>query len=280
MLYVIHIQRKHKHFVVSSFDQRLLTFVSVISPPWRTLLHANVQSDLFVVFRTGEYRNQSLSENRLLIFEELVERCCQFNWSSFQTNKWVIWIFVKTRWTVWNTVNPVDSMVVLRTVSNCDEPIVYLATLFWKNLFTPFFQIILLSLLFIRFFLNNYCIENQGFIGEIYRFVILTPVVNVLTEGSLFLWLLLNVSINPKAFFTLRSPILNRLGEMSYGIYMYQMLVIFAVVLVFKKIMLQMDPSVSSVFFYILVTLGVIGVSFLSKRYFEDWFLKFKKKFE
>jgi peptidoglycan/LPS O-acetylase OafA/YrhL len=146
--------------------------------------------------------------------------------------------------------------------------------------FTPIFQVFMLSLLFIRLFLHGYCVDNQGIIGSVYHFFVLTPVLSFLTEGSLFLWLLLNVSINPRAFFKLQSPTLNRLGEMSYGIYMYQMLVIFGVVLVFKKTMLTMDASLSSVFFYVVVTFSVVAVSFLSKRYFEDRFLRLKKRFE
>jgi peptidoglycan/LPS O-acetylase OafA/YrhL len=146
--------------------------------------------------------------------------------------------------------------------------------------FTPFFQIIMLSLLVIRLFLHNYCIDNQEFIGDIYKFFVLTPVVGFFTEGVLFLWLLLNVAINPRAFFTLKNPLLDRLGEMSYGIYMYQMLVIFAVVLVFKKWMLQMTPFISSLFFYVVVTVSVIAVAGLSKRFFEDRFLRLKKRFE
>ncbi len=154
------------------------------------------------------------------------------------------------------------------------------ATLEKAFFFTPFFQVLLFALLIIRFFFNNYCVDNQGIIGLIYRGFVLTPVVNIFTEGALFLWLLLNVSINPRAFFKLKNPMLNKLGEMSYGIYMYQMLVIFAVVLGFKKIMLKMTPSVSTAFFYVLVTIGVIGISWLSKRYFEDRFLALKERFE
>ncbi len=146
--------------------------------------------------------------------------------------------------------------------------------------FNPIFQVLLFVLLTVRFFFNNYCVDNQGIIGFFYRGFVLTPVVNVFTEGVLFLWLLLNVSINPRAFFKLQNPILNRLGEMSYGIYMYQMLVIFAVVLGFKKTMLKMTPSVSTAFFYVLVTIGVISISWLSKRYFEDRFLRLKKRFD
>jgi peptidoglycan/LPS O-acetylase OafA/YrhL len=115
--------------------------------------------------------------------------------------------------------------------------------------FTPIFQVLMLSLLFIRLFFHNYCVDNTTLIGTTYRFFVFTPVIGVFTEGVLFLWLLLNVSVNPRAFFKLQNPLLDRLGEMSYGIYMYQMLVIFAVVLVFKKIMLQIPPPLSSLFF-------------------------------
>ena len=145
--------------------------------------------------------------------------------------------------------------------------------------FTPIFQVLMLSLLFIRLLFHNYCVDNATLVGITYRFFVFTPVISVFTEGVLFLWLLLNVSVNPRAFFKLQNPLLDRLGEMSYGIYMYQMLVIFAVVLVFKKWMLQMTPPLSSLFFYITVTISVILVSSLSKRFFEDRFLALKKRF-
>ncbi len=146
--------------------------------------------------------------------------------------------------------------------------------------FKPIAQILFLSLLFIRLFCHDYCIENQI---VIYQFIFGTPILGAYTEGVLFLWLILNVSLNPKALFKLTHPILEKLGEISYGIYMYQMLVIFATVLIFKKIMVAMTPSfipsgVSFVFFYVLASVGVIGIAALSKRYFEDWFLKLKDK--
>lgn len=139
--------------------------------------------------------------------------------------------------------------------------------------FKPIAQILFLSLLFIRLFCHNYCIENQI---VIYQLIFETPILGTYTEGVLFLWLILNVSLNPKAFFKLTHPILEKLGEISYGIYMYQMLVIFATVLIFKKIMVTMTPSVSFVFFYVLASVSVIGIAALSKRYFENRFLKIK----
>ncbi len=143
--------------------------------------------------------------------------------------------------------------------------------------FKPIFQVSFLTILFLRFFFHGYFLENQFII---YKIFFLTPVLGTYTEGGLFLWLILNVSVNPKPLFRLNNPFLEKLGEISYGIYMYQMLVIFGVILVFKKWLMQMSPTLSFIFFYIVVTFGVISVSRLSKRYFEDWFLAFKSKFE
>ena len=142
--------------------------------------------------------------------------------------------------------------------------------------FQPLFQMLFLSLLFSRLFFHNYFTENTNIL---YKIFFQTPVLNVFTEGGLFLWLILNVAINPRALFKLKNPILEKLGEISYGIYMYQMLVIFATVLFFKKMMLPMSPWVQTVFFYTVVSVGVLGISGLSKRYFEDYFLRFKRKY-
>lgn len=143
-------------------------------------------------------------------------------------------------------------------------------------LFKPITQFIFLSVLLIHLMFHNYCLENQI---VVYQWLFQTPVLGGYTEGVLFLWLILNVSLNPKAFFKLTHPILERLGAISYGIYMYQMLVIFATVLIFKRMMLTMHPFVSTFFFYLLASGGVIGIAALSKKYFEDWFLRLKHKF-
>ncbi len=144
-------------------------------------------------------------------------------------------------------------------------------------IFKPIFQVLFLTILFLRFFFHGYFFESQFII---YKIFFLTPVLGIYTEGVLFLWLILNVSVNPKPLFKLNNAFLEKLGEISYGIYMYQMLVIFGVVLIFKKWMMNISPTLSTAFFYIVVTFGVISVSWLSKRYFEDWFLKFKTRFE
>ena len=140
-------------------------------------------------------------------------------------------------------------------------------------IFKPSVQVIVLLVLIVRLFFHQYCMDNQSIV---YAFFFNMPIWGVYTEGVLFLWLILNVSLNPRAFFKLTHPILDKLGEISYGIYMYQMLVIFGTVLIFKKMMLSSGLVLSTLFFYSFTSCAIIGISWLSKRYFEDIFLRFR----
>jgi peptidoglycan/LPS O-acetylase OafA/YrhL len=136
-------------------------------------------------------------------------------------------------------------------------------------------QIVLLTVILLRLFFHNSLINN-----DLYIIFFNTSVVTGIVEGLLFLWLILNVSVNPKTITKLQNRWLDFLGEISYGIYMYQMLVIFASVLVLKKILLAAPPSISTLIFYVFISIAIISISWLSKRFFEDWFLKLKDRFD
>jgi peptidoglycan/LPS O-acetylase OafA/YrhL len=136
-------------------------------------------------------------------------------------------------------------------------------------------QIVLLAVILIRLFLHNSLINNG-----LYEIFFNTPILTGIIEGLLFLWLILNVSVNPKTITKLQHRWLDFLGEISYGIYMYQMLVIFASVLILKKILIASTPTVSTLIFYVFISVAIISISWFSKRFFEDWFLKLKDKFD
>lgn len=138
-------------------------------------------------------------------------------------------------------------------------------------LFNNISQVILYSLIVVRLFFHIYCVENHFFI---YKILFQIPILGSYTEGVLFLWLIVNTSLNPKSFLKLKHPVLEKLGDISYGVYMYQMLVIFGCVLLLKKVLLTSAPSVSSLIFYICIITGVLTISGISKRYFENYFLK------
>ena len=59
--------------------------------------------------------------------------------------------------------------------------------------------------------------------------------IETIFSGVMFGWLIVNVSVNPKRLINLESPILNYLGKISYGIYMYHSIAIYIVSFIFIK---------------------------------------------
>jgi len=106
-----------------------------------------------------------------------------------------------------------------------------------------------------------------------------TPIVSGVIRAVLFCWLIINVSVNSGSLLKLENRVLDYLGKISYGIYMYQMCIIFGVVLVFKKLHFGNDYLSMIIYNFIVVAL-LVGLAALSKHFFEDYFLRLKHKFE
>jgi len=58
------------------------------------------------------------------------------------------------------------------------------------------------------------------------------------------------------------------------------MLTIFAIIQLLKKYLIDLNPYLSGILFYILVTVGVIIISSISKYAFENYFLNLKSKLD
>ncbi|MBA2611342.1 MAG: acyltransferase [Bacteroidetes bacterium] len=101
-----------------------------------------------------------------------------------------------------------------------------------------------------------------------------------LIHSVLFLIIILNVSLNPSSKIKIENKFFVFLGNISYGIYMYHLMVVAAFIGVLKKMGFTVDNSIPS---QLLVYIGATGCSilaaWLSYRYFESWFLKLKHKF-
>ena len=108
-------------------------------------------------------------------------------------------------------------------------------------------------------------------------FVFNTPLFSSFILDFIFLWMILNLSLNKNHIFNFNNSILNFLGNISYGIYMYHMLVIFLVVLLFSNFLNTISGIYSTLLFYFITTILVLFVSYMSKILFEDKFLKLKK---
>ena len=142
-------------------------------------------------------------------------------------------------------------------------------------LFSRLSQFLLIIFVLLRIFAFKLLVAQS----VVFNFLFTTPVISQLVIMIIFAWLIINISLNPKSIVRLDNKILNFLGNISYGIYMYHMLVIFGIVVFFKQYLLIMNSFPSSIIFYLLITTLVIIVSYLSKRFFEDYFLSFKKSF-
>jgi len=100
-----------------------------------------------------------------------------------------------------------------------------------------------------------------------------------LFELILFNLLIVNLANDNKL--NIKSRILNYIGKISYGIYMYHMIVLNLVLFIFLKI--QNSISLNNWVIILLINissiLGTILISHLSFRYFESFFLPLKKRF-
>ncbi len=142
-----------------------------------------------------------------------------------------------------------------------------------QKLFSINMQIFLISLILFRFLGYHFILRNI-LLNEVHLFFI------NLFFNYLFLWLIINISLNSNSIIKLNQKWLIQLGDFSYGIYMYHMLVVFTVILLFKNIFNEMNNYLSSILFYTIIISFTILVSFFSKRYFEDYFLNLKNKFK
>ncbi|MBL7942086.1 MAG: acyltransferase [Flavobacteriales bacterium] len=95
-----------------------------------------------------------------------------------------------------------------------------------------------------------------------------------------FLIIILNVSSNPRALLKLENGPMNFLGKISYGIYMYHLMVVVFVLHLAQYLwpgteQLQWHQNLAV---YLLSILLTVLVSYLSFRYLENWFIRRKKK--
>jgi peptidoglycan/LPS O-acetylase OafA/YrhL len=93
--------------------------------------------------------------------------------------------------------------------------------------------------------------------------------------------LILNIATNPNSILKLEHPVLNYFGKISYGLYVYHL---FAVVIVLKLLptvlpIQEWSPWISYPLSLGLILLLTTGISHLSYKYFESYFLRKKVRF-
>ncbi|ANI88759.1 hypothetical protein A9P82_05335 [Arachidicoccus ginsenosidimutans] len=135
-------------------------------------------------------------------------------------------------------------------------------------------QIVVYFALFI-FLLFNINIHNV-----VWNTVFNAPVFSNILIDFLFLYLIIGVSLIEHNIIKLRSKTLSYLGEISYGIYMYHMILVFAIILFLKRYLIHLNLATGTIVFYAIITPAVILVASLSRFYFEKRFLNLRKNIE
>jgi peptidoglycan/LPS O-acetylase OafA/YrhL len=89
--------------------------------------------------------------------------------------------------------------------------------------------------------------------------------------------LVFNQIHNPRSIINLENPVFDFLGKISFGLYIYNPLVIFFM----QKLLIQLpfNSIAKLILVYCSVFFVLIVISFLSFKYYENYFLKFKKNF-
>ena len=139
--------------------------------------------------------------------------------------------------------------------------------------FSRWAQLVLFAPLVLRLVGHNWLLENS----RGYAFVS-SPILVDLWTMSLFAWLLVNVSLNPNSLLRLENRILNRLGDISYGIYMLHCLVI-SLLLVPAVDDLKDDTGVGiTLLIHVVIVVVTILLALASKRFLETPFLRLKDR--
>lgn len=102
-----------------------------------------------------------------------------------------------------------------------------------------------------------------------------------LLHSAAFLVIIINVSSNPNSLLRLQQGWLNQLGKISYGIYMYHMIMIVLVLNIVKKYLhwpAELNLAQSAAIYATSIGLTIF-VSSLSYRWFERRFIDKKNKF-
>lgn len=121
--------------------------------------------------------------------------------------------------------------------------------------------------------------------------VMIIPILIFLTPDSIqdgihilysisFAIIITNISSNKDSIIKLNNKKIDYLGRVSYGIYMYHMMIIPIVLYFLNKLLFLRNHSILlNTMIYVLVTLVTIFISILSYEYFEKPFIKLKNKY-
>lgn len=106
----------------------------------------------------------------------------------------------------------------------------------------------------------------------IYSPIHIRPFFDADINAFIYLILILNVATNPNTLVVLENPYISLLGKISYGIYVYHLIIIYLFAYICKQ--LAFSPNYLTILITVLIT--TLIVAYCSYQYFEKAFLRLK----
>jgi len=109
----------------------------------------------------------------------------------------------------------------------------------------------------------------------------LASIIDSEINAFFYLIIIINVSSNKKTIINLEHPFLDFIGKISYGIYVYHLIIINLVSFIFIDVIkYKVNNTVIDYILYYLINITLtIIIANLSYIYFESYFLRYKKSF-
>ncbi|MGV3613612.1 MAG: acyltransferase family protein [Fluviicola sp.] len=114
--------------------------------------------------------------------------------------------------------------------------------------------------------------------SPIWLFFFENNIVSAIVPNALFLYLIIGVSVVDKNLFTLENRVFSYLGEISYGIYMFHLLILSQIIELLKGFVAGSGMFLETLFYYGVSFALILGVCALSKRTLEAFFERRKQK--
>lgn len=135
---------------------------------------------------------------------------------------------------------------------------------------------VLIYLILIFFLTTNLEILENSYLREIY--ILLFNKLGFFIIPFLFLYVILNLSLNKKSLLNLENKVFKFLGEISYGFYVYHFLSVIVTIFILSKLNLIVGTIPYALLFYLVaISLNVL-VSWLSNKYFEKPIIKYGRR--
>lgn len=116
-------------------------------------------------------------------------------------------------------------------------------------------------------------------IASVKLFTLLPDIITHEVIAGITVVIIINAAFNEKCIVNLENRIFDFLGKISFGIYVYHILIIFLLQKTISGFISDISTPMQFVIIFLSVVLSTIITAYLSYRYFESPFLKLKYKF-